>query len=227
MSDRVTMILLIDNYDSFVFNLARYFERLGQTTRVVRNDAIDARGVEALAPAAVVLSPGPCTPDEAGCSLDVVRHLAGTAADPGDLPGTSGDRRGARRPHRARRRTGARPHVARFFTTATACSPACPIRSSVAVTIRWWSSARRCPTSWKSSAWTADGTIMALGHRTQLSGRAAVSSRIDSDRRRLRLAGRFLAAGRRFRRSTYRDIDGERAEPPVIAAPLPGVPVTF
>lgn len=70
------MILLVDNYDSFVFNLARYFERLGQPTRVVRNDAIDAAGIEALRPAAVVLSPGPGTPNEAGCSLEVVRRLA-------------------------------------------------------------------------------------------------------------------------------------------------------
>jgi anthranilate synthase/aminodeoxychorismate synthase-like glutamine amidotransferase len=69
------VILLLDNYDSFVFNLARYFERLGQTTHVVRNDAIDAAGVRALAPAAVVLSPGPCTPEQAGCSLDLVREL--------------------------------------------------------------------------------------------------------------------------------------------------------
>lgn len=71
------MILLIDNYDSFVYNLARYFECLGQETRVVRNDAIDPESVRSLAPAAVVLSPGPCTPDQAGCSLAVVRELAG------------------------------------------------------------------------------------------------------------------------------------------------------
>jgi anthranilate synthase/aminodeoxychorismate synthase-like glutamine amidotransferase len=69
------MILLIDNYDSFVFNLARYLERLGQPTLVVRNDAIDPVGVRQLRPAAVVLSPGPCAPAQAGCSLDVVRHL--------------------------------------------------------------------------------------------------------------------------------------------------------
>jgi anthranilate synthase/aminodeoxychorismate synthase-like glutamine amidotransferase len=69
------MILLIDNYDSFVFNLARYFERLGQRTMVLRNDAIDASGVRSLKPAAVVLSPGPCTPSEAGCSLEIVKDL--------------------------------------------------------------------------------------------------------------------------------------------------------
>lgn len=70
------MILLIDNYDSFVHNLARYLTRLGQETQVVRNDAIDARGASRLRPAAIVLSPGPCTPAEAGCSLDIVRRLA-------------------------------------------------------------------------------------------------------------------------------------------------------
>ncbi len=69
------MLLLIDNYDSFVFNLARYFRRLGQETRVVRNDAIDVAAVRALRPAAVVLSPGPCSPQETGCSPEIVRQL--------------------------------------------------------------------------------------------------------------------------------------------------------
>lgn len=69
------MILLIDNFDSFAHNLARYFERLGHTTEVVRNDAIDVAGVRQLRPAAIVLSPGPCTPREAGASLDIVRAL--------------------------------------------------------------------------------------------------------------------------------------------------------
>src|SRR5580698_9233057 len=69
------MLLLIDNYDSFVFNLARYFERLGQETLVVRNDAITVEGVLELGPDALVLSPGPCSPTEAGCSLELVRQL--------------------------------------------------------------------------------------------------------------------------------------------------------
>ena len=71
------MILLIDNYDSFVHNLARYFRRLGQETRVIRYDAIRPDEIRRLGPRAIVLSPGPCTPNEAGCSLDVVRQLAG------------------------------------------------------------------------------------------------------------------------------------------------------
>jgi anthranilate synthase/aminodeoxychorismate synthase-like glutamine amidotransferase len=69
------MILLIDNYDSFAHNLARYFERLGQQVCVVRNDAIDAAGVRETRPAAIVLSPGPCAPRQAGSSLDIVRAL--------------------------------------------------------------------------------------------------------------------------------------------------------
>jgi anthranilate synthase/aminodeoxychorismate synthase-like glutamine amidotransferase len=69
------MILLIDNYDSFVHNLARYFEELGQRTRVVRNDALSVDEVRDLAPESIVLSPGPCDPSKAGICLEVVRRL--------------------------------------------------------------------------------------------------------------------------------------------------------
>jgi anthranilate synthase/aminodeoxychorismate synthase-like glutamine amidotransferase len=69
------MILLIDNYDSFVFNLARYFRELGHEVSVVRNDRIGIADVVAMGPAAIVLSPGPCTPTESGICLDVVRQL--------------------------------------------------------------------------------------------------------------------------------------------------------
>lgn len=69
------MILLIDNYDSFVHNLARYFVRLGHPTRVVRNDAVGVDEVQRWNPDAIVISPGPCTPTEAGVSQDLVRQL--------------------------------------------------------------------------------------------------------------------------------------------------------
>lgn len=69
------MLLVVDNYDSFVHNLARYFERLGQQTVVVRNDRIDVDGARRLRPQAIVLSPGPCTPNEAGVSLELVQQL--------------------------------------------------------------------------------------------------------------------------------------------------------
>ena len=71
------MVLLIDNYDSFVHNLARYFQRLGQETLVVRNDSVNPASLARMKPGAIVLSPGPCTPNEAGCSLEVVRQLSG------------------------------------------------------------------------------------------------------------------------------------------------------
>jgi len=72
------MILLIDNYDSFVYNLARYLQRLGQTTRVVRNDEIDVEQVRQLDPQAIVISPGPRGPRDAGCSLELVRAFSQT-----------------------------------------------------------------------------------------------------------------------------------------------------
>lgn len=70
------MILLLDNYDSFVHNLARYFRRLGCQTEVIRSDRIDLPTCSSLAPDAVVLSPGPRRPEDAGCSIDVLRGLA-------------------------------------------------------------------------------------------------------------------------------------------------------
>jgi para-aminobenzoate synthetase component 2 len=70
------LILLIDNYDSFVFNLARYFCELGETVRVARNDEISIDEIRDSTPTHIVLSPGPCTPAEAGISLDVLREMA-------------------------------------------------------------------------------------------------------------------------------------------------------
>ena len=72
------MILLIDNYDSFVHNLARYVRELGGETVVRRNDAVTLGEVEALAPSHIILSPGPCSPTEAGISTELVRHFGPT-----------------------------------------------------------------------------------------------------------------------------------------------------
>jgi para-aminobenzoate synthetase component II len=69
------LILLIDNYDSFVFNLARYVGELGYAREVVRNDAVTLEQIETLAPEAIILSPGPCTPKEAGISNAVIASL--------------------------------------------------------------------------------------------------------------------------------------------------------
>jgi len=70
-------LVLVDNYDSFTWNLVQYLGELGADVRVFRNDAIDVAGIRRLRPAALVVSPGPCTPDEAGVSLAAIRELAG------------------------------------------------------------------------------------------------------------------------------------------------------
>lgn len=71
------MILMIDNYDSFTYNLVQYLGELGAEVKTLRNDAVDIAAIKAMAPAGIVLSPGPCTPNEAGISMDVIRHCAG------------------------------------------------------------------------------------------------------------------------------------------------------
>ena len=71
------MLLMIDNYDSFTFNLVQYFGELGQEVRVVRNDEIDVAGIVAMRPDHLVLSPGPCSPTEAGICVEAVRALVG------------------------------------------------------------------------------------------------------------------------------------------------------
>ena len=71
------MILMIDNYDSFTYNLVQYFGELGTEVKVVRNDEIGVEAIESLAPAHIVVSPGPCAPDQAGVSLAAIRRFAG------------------------------------------------------------------------------------------------------------------------------------------------------
>ena len=71
------MILLIDNYDSFTYNLVQYLGELGQEPVACRNDAITLEQIESLAPSHIIISPGPCTPLEAGISNDVIRHFRG------------------------------------------------------------------------------------------------------------------------------------------------------
>jgi len=71
------MLLMIDNYDSFTYNVVQYLGELGCEVEVVRNDDIDLAGIEALAPAKIVISPGPCTPNEAGISMAAIETFAG------------------------------------------------------------------------------------------------------------------------------------------------------
>ena len=69
------MLLMLDNYDSFTWNLVQYLQALGSEVKVVRNDALSVAEIEALQPERIVISPGPCTPNEAGVSLEVIRTL--------------------------------------------------------------------------------------------------------------------------------------------------------
>jgi anthranilate synthase component II len=71
------MILMIDNFDSFTYNLVQYFGELGADVKVVRNNALTLEDIERLKPAQIVISPGPCTPNEAGISLEAIRRFAG------------------------------------------------------------------------------------------------------------------------------------------------------
>jgi para-aminobenzoate synthetase component 2 len=71
------MLLMIDNYDSFTYNLVQYFGELGEDVRVYRNNKISLEQIVALKPTRIVVSPGPCTPSEAGVSVEVIKHFAG------------------------------------------------------------------------------------------------------------------------------------------------------
>jgi anthranilate synthase/aminodeoxychorismate synthase-like glutamine amidotransferase len=69
------MILMIDNYDSFTFNIVQYLQQMGEDVRVCRNDRIKSRDIEKMKPAAIFISPGPCSPREAGISVDIIRDF--------------------------------------------------------------------------------------------------------------------------------------------------------
>ncbi len=71
------MLLMIDNYDSFTYNLVQYLGELGQDLKVYRNNKITIADIEKMSPGRIVISPGPCTPKEAGISIDVIKHFAG------------------------------------------------------------------------------------------------------------------------------------------------------
>ena len=158
------MILLIDNYDSFVFNLARYFHRLGHETHVVRNTAIDVAAVRSLRPDALVLSPGPCTPREAGCSIELVRDLHTELPILGVCLGhqTIAEALGARvilAPEPVHGRTSSIRHDGRgVFTGLPNPIVGCRYHSLVV-------DEQSLPDCLEVSARTDDGTVMALRHR--------------------------------------------------------------
>ena len=220
------MILLIDNYDSFVFNLARYFKRLGQPTHVVRNDAIDAAGIAALRPAAVVLSPGPCTPNEAGCSLEVVRRLAPVVPMLGVCLGhqtiaaaLGGNIVGAAEPMHGR--TSQILHERQnIFATLPSPFTACRYHSLIV-------ERASLPETLEVTAWTGDGTVMAIAHRQwPVVGMQFHPESILTDAGYALLAG-FLRLAKIGPPGDVPSIDSERVEPAPARDVAPGVPVTF
>jgi anthranilate synthase component II len=160
------MILLIDNYDSFVHNLARYFVQLGQTTRVVRNDALSLDDVRRMQPGAIVLSPGPCTPAEAGISVELVQQLyhaipiLGVCLGHQAIAAAFGGRVIRGTPMHGR--TSQILHDGRgVFADLPQPITACRYHSLVV-------EEATLPACLEVSARTADGTVMALRHRQHL-----------------------------------------------------------
>ena len=130
------MLLLIDNYDSFTYNLYQYLCELGADVEVHRNDRISLSEIEAMGPERIVISPGPCTPREAGVSVDIVRTFGPSTPLLGVCLGHQciGEATAAWWTKRGRSST-ARPAVSRI--QARACSPVCPTPSRPFATTPW------------------------------------------------------------------------------------------
>jgi anthranilate synthase/aminodeoxychorismate synthase-like glutamine amidotransferase len=157
-------VLVIDNYDSFTFNLVQYLGELGAQVEVHRNDAIDVAGVRARAPHGVLISPGPCTPNEAGVSLELLRALGGSLPTLGVCLGHQaiGQAYGGRIVRAGRLMHGKTSpilHDGRGLFEAIA-SPFEATRYHSLLVER-----SSLPDCLEISAWTAEGEIMGLRHR--------------------------------------------------------------
>jgi anthranilate synthase/aminodeoxychorismate synthase-like glutamine amidotransferase len=158
------MILVIDNYDSFTYNLVQYLGELGAEVEVFRNDAIDVPGIELQAPEAVLISPGPGTPDEAGVTLEVVRRLGASLPLLGVCLGHQaiGQAFGGsvvRAPRLMHGRTSAIEHDGRGVFAGVPS----PFRAT-----RYHSlivEQASLPPELEVTAWTAEGELMGLRHK--------------------------------------------------------------
>ena len=159
------MLLMIDNYDSFTYNLVQYLAELGEAVKVVRNDEMTVDELEALKPARVVLSPGPCTPNEAGVSLELIARMAGRVPILGVCLGHQaiGQAFGGRVVHAKTLMHGkvSRIHHARVGVFEGLPTPYDATRyHSLAI------ERATCPAELEVTAWTEDGEIMGVRHRT-------------------------------------------------------------
>ena len=157
------MLLMIDNYDSFTYNLVQYFGELGQDVRVFRNDAITLKEIAALKPDYLVISPGPCSPKEAGISVDAIREFAGKLPILGVCLGhqSIGYAFGGEIVHAKRPMHGKLSPVQHANTGVFSDLPN-PFTAT-----RYHSLAIRresCPDCLEITAWTEDGEIMGIRH---------------------------------------------------------------
>jgi anthranilate synthase component 2 len=159
------MLLMIDNYDSFTYNLVQYLGELGQEVRVVRNDEMTLAQIEALGAERIVLSPGPCTPNEAGVSLELIKRMAGRVPILGVCLGHQaiGQAFGGRIVHAKTLMHGKVSAIHHGGTGVFAGLPS-PYNAT-----RYHSLAierATCPAELEITAWTDDGEIMGVRHRS-------------------------------------------------------------
>jgi anthranilate synthase/aminodeoxychorismate synthase-like glutamine amidotransferase len=159
------VILVIDNYDSFTWNLVQYLGELGALVRVVRNDAIDCAGIDALAPEGILISPGPGTPDQAGVTLEVIRTMAGRRPIFGVCLGhqaiaTAFGGRVVRAPRLMHGRTSPIHHIGEGVFRGLP-TPLQAARYHSLIVER-----ESLPEVLEPTAWTWEGELMGLRHRT-------------------------------------------------------------
>jgi anthranilate synthase/aminodeoxychorismate synthase-like glutamine amidotransferase len=158
------MVFVLDNYDSFTFNLVQYMGELGAEMTVRRNDELTVDEVEALAPDRILLSPGPCTPQEAGISIDLVRHFAGKVPVLGvclghQAIGAAFGGNVVRAPQLMHGKTSEIAHDGKTIFSGIQSPMTCTRYHSLIV------AEKGLPTELEITARTADGTIMGLRHR--------------------------------------------------------------
>ncbi|MCA9266503.1 MAG: aminodeoxychorismate/anthranilate synthase component II [Planctomycetales bacterium] len=220
------MILLIDNYDSFVHNLARYVQRLGQQTTVIRNDQIATRDLTTQQYDAIIMSPGPCTPQEAGHSLQIVRNLRVDLPLLGICLGhqTIAAAFGGRVIRAGQPRHGQASDVTHDERGEFAglSNPFAAGRYHSLVVDQ-----QQLPSGLEVSAWTADGTIMAIRHRQRpIVGWQFHPESILTDCGFQLLANWLNLVGCRVEQ-TVPTLESERQLPRKEDAPWPTRPITF
>ena len=161
----MTKLLMVDNYDSFTFNLVQYFGELGAEVEVFRNDEIDIAGIATRQPDLLVISPGPCSPAEAGISVEAIRHFAGKLPVLGVCLGHQaiGAAFGGKIVRAQQLMHG---KTSEITTTREGVFAGLPEQFTVN---RYHSLAierESCPAELKLTAWTRDGEIMGVRHET-------------------------------------------------------------